>query len=174
MKLVGMHLGALNGEVFYKMGTRLVGFVYGTPMFNDYNEWRLSEVKIYNEEIESDFGELPFEIELSKEYPEVESTLKEWLSNEDPKDRMPTNSYFDLEVKMVTYRAPTEEELKEAGNVISDYKVGLCISTFDEDEVLFENYKSENEVLDMSIDILQQLMKNKEAIYATGRGVLMT
>jgi len=184
MKLIGLHLGAINGELFFQVYNAVVGLRYGTPAFNDYNEWNMDEIKIYDKDTSAKFiaDNDSENLKLSINVDEVDALLvkdliDEWLENEDPSDRMKDHTYFDLGMKYVYWRAPTEEELKESGNELSAYKIGEYIFIEDEentdDWVKLEEFKPAHEIEKFALVALKDLIKNKDIVFAQSNAILM-
>lgn len=77
MKITHIHarVGTFNGSLYFVIDGRLLRIEVGTPMFNDYNEWRISDWNMskapYNPE-ENDEELTPY-----KDFPEIEITEKE-------------------------------------------------------------------------------------------------
>lgn len=48
LEMVHMHIGMFQGGAGFLLDGRLIHFQFGTPNFNDYNEWRLNDIKFSN------------------------------------------------------------------------------------------------------------------------------
>jgi hypothetical protein len=77
MKITHIHarVGAFNGFLFFVVDGRLLRVDVGTPMFNDYNEWRISDWNMSKAPYNPDEDDV--ELTPYKNFPEIEITDKE-------------------------------------------------------------------------------------------------
>lgn len=56
-----VHGGLYNGRIFFLLNKRLLSMSFGTPAFNDYNAWKLEDIKFAKDEyvMEEDLSPLP-------------------------------------------------------------------------------------------------------------------
>jgi len=165
MKLVGANISSLNGALFFENNKDVIKVSYGTPHFNDYNEWRIDELQLYKDvNIKEYTCNLIFDVDVSNiNLDNLNNIIKE-LEGESDDD----NTLMYEMLTFVEYRAPTKEEMEYEGNTIEDYKVGKFIfAGEDREESKFEEFKPNDEITNLSLIVLNGLLDNKDKIYKT-------
>lgn len=99
MKLIHHSASCYQIEATFLLNNRLLTLEIGTPNFNDYNEWRLSEIIFSSEDYKPEENEI--ELTPIENFPEFELTDDEvkWL-----------NFFFQDEVFDVLYKTGKEKD----------------------------------------------------------------
>jgi len=169
MKQIGMNLSSMNGFIFFKVEKYFLGFEYVTPCFNDYGEWRVEELRVYDTLKDSDFNELEdlFEIDMNSiDQEKILDELEEWIQVD------PENLWWSLPVKLVNYRAPTEKEMEESGRDISDYKIGTFFIEENGDLTKEEEYLPEFEIYKLAAIVAKSVYENQEIVLESKPDIL--
>lgn len=58
-----INAGAYNGQIFFLLDNRLLTVNFGTPLYNDYNQWRLKDIILADQPYKMEDGLTPFEFE---------------------------------------------------------------------------------------------------------------
>lgn len=157
-------------------------------MLNDYGEWRMGFAHRKTFDItefqnkEGQIPDFPFGINLEKFiYTDIICKLindEFKLAAEEGYETTENYEWDDI-LTHVKYRAPTEEEMKNDGNSIEDYKIGEFIYNCDyssnepkEELIKLEEFEkslkvasSENAVKLLVLIVLKSLRKNTDILY---------
>lgn len=169
LKFVGTTLGRYNGKVFFSLNGEIIVFDYVTPLFNDYNEWRISVEVLDNTISEDNFIPqlMPFEIDTTT------INIKTLIKDCQIENCIDQEDLYGLDniLTYVEYRKPTDDEMKDSKMSIEDYNIGKFLTIFNltedkfNDMIKLEDFKPQNEVEKIALIVLLTIVENHNIIY---------